>query len=121
VAKRVKPALQALFVDGDLSVLARYWVADEAYIQHNPRIPDTLSGLRDAFARFTEEGTAYAFTRRHRTVADGEFVLTVYEGTSGGDPVIFYDLWRIEDGLIAEHWDVISEIPHALPHHNGVF
>jgi predicted SnoaL-like aldol condensation-catalyzing enzyme len=117
----VEPAVQAIFVEGDLSALDRYWVADEAYIQHNPRIPDTLSGLRNAFARFAEEGTGYAFTRRHRTVADGEFVLTVYEGTSGGDPAIFYDLWRVEDGLIAEHWDVISEIPRALPHQSGVF
>ena len=102
-------------------MLDRYWVADEAYVQHNPRIPDTLSGLREAFASFAQEGTGYVLTRRHRTVADGEFVLTVYEGTSGGDPVIFYDLWRIEDGLIAEHWDVISEIPRTLPHENGVF
>jgi predicted SnoaL-like aldol condensation-catalyzing enzyme len=117
----VEPAVQAIFLEGDLSALDRYWVADEAYIQHNPRIPDTLSGLRDAFARFAGEGTGYAFSRHHRTVADGEFVLTVYEGTSAGDPVIFYDLWRVEDGLIAEHWDVISEIPQALPHQNGVF
>jgi predicted SnoaL-like aldol condensation-catalyzing enzyme len=117
----VEPAVHAIFLEADLSALDRYWVADEAYIQHNPRIADTLSGLRNAFARFAEEGTGYAFTRHHRTVADGEFVLTVYEGTSAGDPVIFYDLWRVEGGLIAEHWDVISEIPQALPHQNGVF
>jgi predicted SnoaL-like aldol condensation-catalyzing enzyme len=117
----VEPAVQAIFVEGDLAALDRYWVADEAYIQHNPRIPDTLSGLRNAFARFAEEGTGYSFTRRHRTVADGEFVLTVYEGASGVDPSIFYDLWRVEAGCIAEHWDVISAIPHALPHQNGVF
>jgi predicted SnoaL-like aldol condensation-catalyzing enzyme len=75
-----------------------------------------LSGLRGAW-----EGTGYAFTRHHRTVADGEFVLTVYEGTTRGQPDIFYDLWRVEDGKIAEHWGVISEIPRALPHQNGVF
>jgi predicted SnoaL-like aldol condensation-catalyzing enzyme len=117
----VERAVQAIFVESDYSALDRYWVADEAYVQHNPRIPDTLTGLREAFARFAEEGTGYAFTKRHRTVADGEFVLTVYEGTSGGDPSIFYDLWRVVHGLIGEHWDVISQIPRALPHHNGVF
>jgi predicted SnoaL-like aldol condensation-catalyzing enzyme len=117
----VEPAVDALFVGGDLSVLDRYWVPDEAYIQHNPRIPDTLSSLGQAFARFAGEGTAYSFTRRHRTVAEGEFVLTVYEGRTGHVPNIFYDLWRVEGGLIAEHWDVISEISEALPHENGVF
>jgi hypothetical protein len=39
---------------------------------------------------------------------DGEFVLTQSEGTARRNPVIFYDLWRLEHGLIAEHWDVIS-------------
>jgi predicted SnoaL-like aldol condensation-catalyzing enzyme len=102
-------------------VLDRYWVADEAYVQHNPRIPDTLSGLREAFASFAQEGTGYVLTRRHRTVAEGEFVLTVHEGTTAGDPAIFYDLFRLEEALIAEHWDVISEIPRTLPHENGVF
>jgi predicted SnoaL-like aldol condensation-catalyzing enzyme len=119
--RMVETAVEAIFIEGDLSALDRYWVADEGYIQHNPRIPDTLTGRRESFARFAQEGTGYAFTKRHRTVADGEFVLTVYEGTSGGDPSIFYDLWRVEDGLITEHWDVISDIPSSLPHHNGVF
>jgi predicted SnoaL-like aldol condensation-catalyzing enzyme len=75
-----------------------------------------LSGLRGAW-----EGTGYAFVRRHRTVADGQFLLTVYEGTTRGEPDIFYDLFRLEDGLIADHWDVISPIPQRLPHQNGVF
>ncbi len=48
-------------------------------------------------------------------------MLTQSEGTAGGAPASFYDLWRVEDGLIAEHWDVITEIPESLPHENGVF
>jgi predicted SnoaL-like aldol condensation-catalyzing enzyme len=123
----VELATQGLLIENDMSVLDRYWVADEAYVQHNPRIPDTVSGLRKAFASFAEEGTGYTITRRHRTVAEGEFVLTVHEGTTGhgvataAAPTIFYDLFRLDDGLIAEHWDVISDIPRVLPQKNGVF
>jgi predicted SnoaL-like aldol condensation-catalyzing enzyme len=38
-------------------------------------------------------------------------VLTVSEGTFGGAPTAFYDLFRVENGKIAEHWDVIETIP----------
>lgn len=54
-------------------------------------------------------------------VADGEFVLTQSEGSLGGTPTAFYDLFRIADGKIVEHWDVINEIPTAFAHDNGMF
>lgn len=37
-------------------------------------------------------------------------VLAVSEGTFGGKPTSYYDLWRIENGKIAEHWDVMETI-----------
>ena len=33
------------------------------------------------------------------------------EGTFGGKATCFYDLWRVENGKIAEHWDVMETIP----------
>ena len=33
------------------------------------------------------------------------------DGEFGGKPVAFYDLFRVADGKIAEHWDIIEEIP----------
>lgn len=98
----------------------RYWNGD-AYIQHNPQIPDTVSGLAAAFAALAAEGRSIVVTRRHRTVAEGEFALTQSEGTAGDVPVAFYDLFRIDKGFIAEHWDVVSPIPPKLPHDNGLF
>jgi predicted SnoaL-like aldol condensation-catalyzing enzyme len=41
-------------------------------------------------------------------VAEGNFVLTGASGQLGGAPTAFYDLFRLEDGLIVEHWDVIA-------------
>ena len=38
------------------------------------------------------------------------YVLAVSEGTYGGAPTSYYDLWRVEDGKIAEHWDVMETI-----------
>lgn len=47
----------------------------------------------------------------HQIIADGDFVLTLAEGTFGEDEVAYYDLFRIEDGLIVEHWDIVTQIP----------
>jgi predicted SnoaL-like aldol condensation-catalyzing enzyme len=43
-------------------------------------------------------------------VAEGNFVLTGASGALGETPTAFYDLWRLEDGLIVEHWDIIAPI-----------
>jgi predicted SnoaL-like aldol condensation-catalyzing enzyme len=116
----VEGAVQAVLIEGDFTQLARYWNGD-AYIQHNPRIPDTVSGLAAAFAALAAAGESIVVTRRHRTVAEGEFAVTQSEGTDGETPVAFYDLFRVEKGFIAEHWDVVSPIPPDPPHANGPF
>ena len=50
-------------------------------------------------------------------------MLTVSEGEwNGGKKQVFYDLFRMKEGKIVEHWDVIQEIPtEALAHNNGMF
>lgn len=47
----------------------------------------------------------------HRVLGEGNFVLTVSEGKIGGKHSSFYDLFRVEKGKIAEHWDTIEAIP----------
>ncbi|MBR2811141.1 MAG: hypothetical protein IKD69_07155 [Solobacterium sp.] len=46
----------------------------------------------------------------HQILAQGNYVLAVSEGSFGGVPTSYYDLWRIKDGRIAEHWDVMETI-----------
>lgn len=67
------------------------------YIQHNTTIADGLSGLSEALA--------------------------VSEGTFGNNHTSYYDLWRVEDGYIAEHWDVMEIIlpKDAWQNENGKF
>ena len=43
-------------------------------------------------------------------VMQGNYVLAVSEGTFGEVPTSYYDLWRVENGKIAEHWDVMETI-----------
>lgn len=82
----------------------------DAYIQHNTGIADGLSGLGAAMAALGEQGIAMVYDETHQVLAQGNFVLAVSEGTFGGAPTSYYDLWRVENGKIAEHWDVMETI-----------
>ena len=80
------------------------------YIQHNPGIADGLDGLGAALANMAEAGIEMKYDTLHKVLGKGNFVLTVSEGYLGGVHTSYYDLFRIENGKIAEHWDVIESI-----------
>lgn len=95
----------------------------DAYIQHNTGIADGLSGLGAALAALAEQGIQMIYTTVHQVLAQGNFVLAVSEGTFGGAPTAYYDLWRVENGKIAEHWDVMETIAEksTWQNQNGKF
>ena len=82
----------------------------DAYIQHNTGIADGVSGLNEALAALAEQNIQMIYDDIHMVLAQGNFVLAVSEGTFGGTPTAYYDLWRVENGKIAEHWDVMETI-----------
>ena len=93
------------------------------YIQHNTGIADGLSGLGAALAALAEQGIQMIYTTVHQVLAQGNFVLAVSEGTFGGAPTSYYDLWRVENGKIVEHWDVMETIAakETWQNQNGKF
>lgn len=99
------------------------YFAGDAYIQHNTGIADGLSGLGAALESLAANGIQMIYDRTHQVLAQGNFVLGVSEGTFGGKPTSYYDLWRVEDGKIAEHWDVMKTIadPADWQNENGKF
>ena len=81
------------------------------YIQHNPLVADNLTGLFAGLKALANEGQAVKYDRVHKVLGEGNFVLVLAEGSFGDRPVSYYDLYRIDDGKIAEHWDTIEPIP----------
>jgi predicted SnoaL-like aldol condensation-catalyzing enzyme len=104
---------------GDYSVLTDYISAD-TYAQHNPEAADGLDGFRAAGDKWSEQGKKLVYKTIHKVVAEGDFVLLVSEGEFG-IPVAYWDLFRVQEGKIVEHWDVVAPIPSEIPHDNGVF
>ena len=50
------------------------------------------------------------YNKTHFVLADGDYALAASEGTFGGVPTTYYDLFRVENGYIAEHWDVMETL-----------
>jgi quercetin 2,3-dioxygenase len=80
------------------------------YAQHASKIGDGIARLRDRIASVAKEGGKLYLTPR-RFVADGNFVVVLSEGDLPTGPTALYDLFRVENGKIVEHWDVLTPIP----------
>ena len=93
------------------------------YIQHNVSIADGLDGLGAALAAMAEQGIKMEYFKIHKIFGYGNFVLSVSEGAFAGQPTSYYDLFRLADGKIAEHWDVMETIAseNEWKHRNGKY
>jgi len=99
------------------------YISTEKYLQHNPGVGDGLDGLGKALEDLAKAGMPMKFTENYMVLGQGNFVLSVSEGEFLKKHVAFYDLFRIENGKIVEHWDTIEEIPEKTEwkNNNGKF
>lgn len=102
------------------------YIANDVYIQHNPLGQDGLKTFIATLEQLQEHGVVMYFTKIHKILGEGNFVLAMSEGKfgpNGGADTAFYDLFRLENGKIVEHWDVIETItaPEQRKHNNGKF
>lgn len=91
--------------------LASALIVDE-YVQHNPFVPNGKAAFVEYFRGYFKE---FPDSRAQvvRSATDGDLVYLHVHSTSGpgnrGEAVV--DIFRIDDGRIVEHWDVIQEVP----------
>jgi predicted SnoaL-like aldol condensation-catalyzing enzyme len=104
----VLEVLKRAFIDRDPTVVEQYFGAN--YKQHNPQIPNGSSAVATMIPTLTsltyEPGMA---------VADGDLVMVHGRYTGWGPkPMVAVDIFRLADGKVVEHWDVMQEeIPAA--------
>lgn len=99
----VLDVLKRAFIDRDPTVVEQYFAAN--YKQHNPLIPDGPSAIAQLIPTLTaltyEPGMA---------VADGDLVMVHGRYTGWGPkPMVAVDIFRVENGKVVEHWDVLQE------------
>ncbi|SOE97025.1 Predicted SnoaL-like aldol condensation-catalyzing enzyme [Burkholderia sp. D7] len=101
----VLEAFDTLFNKRDYAAAERFWSAD--YIQHSAHVPPGREGLFN-------QVKAVPDTLRYDSaliVAEGDYVLLHGRFSGMGAPanLIVVDILRLEDGKLAEHWDVIQD------------
>ncbi|SHN34157.1 nuclear transport factor 2 family protein [Chitinophaga sp. CF418] len=101
----VMQALDEAFNKRDTAAYDRYWSPD--YIQHSAVIPPGREGLRVAMSTLPKEFKYESGL----VVAEDDYVMVHgrYSGIGTPKPWIIVDIFRIENGLLAEHWDVIQD------------
>ncbi|KXT72337.1 hypothetical protein STRDD10_01984 [Streptococcus sp. DD10] len=80
------------------------------YIQHNADMVDTVSGFKASLQQMAQMGINMDYKTTHQVLAQGDFALVISEGNLAGKETAFYDLYRVENGKIAEHWDVLADV-----------
>ncbi|TJW07308.1 MAG: polyketide cyclase [Mesorhizobium sp.] len=92
------------------------------YVQHNPLIDDGIEGFK-AFLAFLRENFPGLRAEVKRIFTDGDFVVAHTHGVRvpGDRGSAIVDIFRLEDGKIVEHWDVIQPIPEQALNQNGMF
>ena len=118
--KNVIAFYEAAINEKDFDKAAQYM--GDRYIQHNPNAPDGKEGLK-GFLKFLREKFPGSKSTIQRAFAEGDFVILHVHavrvpGTRGNAIV---DLFRLENGKVVEHWDVVQEIPEKPANGNGMF
>ncbi|HTU55478.1 MAG TPA: ester cyclase [Acetobacteraceae bacterium] len=101
----VLEAFEALFNKRDYDAAERFW--SDRYIQHSAHIPPGREGLFD-LVRGLPDSSRY---ENQLIVAEGDYVIAHGRFSGNGRPAawIAADIVRIEDGKLAEHWDVLQD------------
>ncbi|WP_394132264.1 nuclear transport factor 2 family protein [Shewanella maritima] len=104
--------VETILMNGDMSKIGQFIDSEDSdYIQHNPAITDGLSGLGKALGELAAADMPMVVSKNHAILGQGNFVLSINEGTFMNQHVAFYDLFRLRNGKIVEHWDTIETIP----------
>ncbi|WP_172794730.1 nuclear transport factor 2 family protein [Aliivibrio sifiae] len=103
--------VNTILMNGDMAKINQFIDnEDDAYLQHNPNIADGLSGLGIALGELTKANMPMSYTTNHKVFGEGNFVLSISEGIFMNKHVAFYDLFRLDNGKIVEHWDTVEAI-----------
>jgi len=92
------------------------------YIQHDPNTADGSEGLREFFSHIEKAHPRFRVEIK-RAFIEGDMVAVHVRSFNGATPngEAGVNIFRLENGRIVEHWNVVQPIPDQLPHCNTMF
>jgi predicted SnoaL-like aldol condensation-catalyzing enzyme len=111
------------FVKGQTREAILKFISPTTYIQHNPRVPDGREAALAVLPDLVSKSGMRAEIKR--VIAEGDLVVVHSRVAVPGKPeapvMAIMDIFRVKDGLIVEHWDVIQEVPKEAANNNTMF
>lgn len=115
----VTAAYQRIF--GDLDISAVDDVMSKGFIQHNPTIADGPEGVKQLLQMLISQGVQKQTIRFKHVMVDGDTVTLHSRYEMAGKEWRFIDIYRVEDGKLAEHWDAMMAMPETRANTNAMF
>ena len=106
-------AMASILRDGDFSRYGEPLYNAAGYVQHSEgTITDGAAASKAVLQQFVESGTL-VYTKIEKILGEGNFVLVIGKGSFAGTPYSFYDMFRVDEGQLTEHWDVLEPLTPA--------
>jgi predicted SnoaL-like aldol condensation-catalyzing enzyme len=106
----VKAYFDSVVLGGQPNKVSQYRSMDNFH-QHNCDGEDNKTGSQLKTGPDAKPGFVFKIEKVHKILGQGNFVLVMSEGLFDAKPTAFYDMYRIEDNKMVEHWDVLEAIP----------
>lgn len=118
--KLVTKAFDQLFGQKDISAFDTYWGPE--YQQHNPTFPNGVDAVKAGMGAYFQQFPDMSVSRK-RVIAEGDLVAVHSHSvrTPGERGQAILDLFRVRNGKIVEHWDVIQDVPETSANDNTMF
>ena len=97
-----------VWIGGNVNAIQSFF-KDGKIIQHNPSVENNVDGLLKFMQQIKAQGTKIKYQEILSTFASKDMVMTYSRGLLGGEDHFFADLFRLKNGKIIEHWDVIQK------------
>ncbi len=118
------PFLQRMFVRNDVDGAYHAFAAPD-FIQHNPKMADGLAGHDAYFDTLAKQAQGRPANWAHvfdMVLVDGDLFAVMHHVFHSPDDhgTVFVDIWRVANGKIVEHWDIIQPVPPTSLNDNGM-
>ncbi len=115
----VTKAYQRIFGELDTTAVDEYM--SNNFIQHNPTIADSPQGVKALLKMLASQGIRKQKITFKHVIAEGDIVVLHSRYEMAGKEWRFIDIYRIENGKIAEHWDAMMKMPDKRANNNPMF
>jgi predicted SnoaL-like aldol condensation-catalyzing enzyme len=105
---RIQDFVETVLIKGDHTRITDFMFPD--FAEHNANLSDGTESLRAALTEQSNGKPTIAYNHLHRVFAEGNFDLSLSEGEHTCTHSASYDLFRLEDGKIVEHWDTTEKV-----------